>query len=276
LAVAALNQSIDVAAAEPFRQVLQRMFTTDRRDSALGLPAVPLDELFVQPATRYLHARGGTVDTGSRAHVELARDGGVNGDIVVRLRDEVLRPPAVIVATAWHALPDVLPPIPALQRTIDDAAATGASAIVTVNLWLDRAVEGEAFIGLPGRAMQWVFDKQQLFGGRSTHLSVVSSGADALAVLGNDEIAEIARRELAASLPALRDASITRTVVVRERRASFSLAPGQPRRPGTETGVAGVLLAGDWIDTGLPATIESAAISGHRAAAAAVQHLARH
>ncbi len=271
LAVAALNQSIDTAAAEPFRQVLRRMFTTDRRDSALGLPEVPLEELFVQPATGYLQARGGTVDTGSRARVELA-----GGDVIVRLRDEALRPRVVIVATAWHALPELLPPIAALRQTIDAAAATAPSAIVTVNVWLDRRVDGDAFIGLPGRAMQWVFDKQQLFGRGSTHLSLVSSGADDLAPLGNDEITAIARRELAESLPALREASITRAVVVRERRASFSLAPGQPRRPGTHTGVEGLLLAGDWIDTGLPATIESAAISGHRAAAAAMQHLARH
>ena len=53
---------------------------------------------------------------------------------------------------------------------------------------------------------------------------------------------------------------------MRERRATFSLAPGQPARPATVTGVRGLFLAGDWIDTGLPATIESAVRSGHRAA----------
>jgi len=56
--------------------------------------------------------------------------------------------------------------------------------------------------------------------------------------------------------------------VVREKRATFSLAPGQPKRPETITPVKGLVLAGDWIDTGLPATIESAVVSGHRAAAA--------
>jgi len=53
---------------------------------------------------------------------------------------------------------------------------------------------------------------------------------------------------------------------VREPRATFSLAPNEPPRPGTETGVHGLYLAGDWIDTGLPATIESAVRAGHRAA----------
>jgi uncharacterized protein with NAD-binding domain and iron-sulfur cluster len=56
--------------------------------------------------------------------------------------------------------------------------------------------------------------------------------------------------------------------VIREPRATFSLAPGQPPRPATRTDVPGLYLAGDWIDTGLPATIEAAVRSGHRAAAA--------
>ena len=56
---------------------------------------------------------------------------------------------------------------------------------------------------------------------------------------------------------------------MREKRATFSLAPNAPPRPGMRTPIDGLLLAGDWIQTGLPATIESAVISGHRAAQAA-------
>jgi uncharacterized protein with NAD-binding domain and iron-sulfur cluster len=55
---------------------------------------------------------------------------------------------------------------------------------------------------------------------------------------------------------------------VREKQATFSLAAGQPARPATRTALPGFFLAGDWIDTGLPGTIESAVVSGHRAAAA--------
>ena len=61
--------------------------------------------------------------------------------------------------------------------------------------------------------------------------------------------------------------------VIREPLATFSLAPGQPPRPGTRTPVRGLYLAGDWIETGLPGTIESAVISGHRAADAAYRWL---
>jgi uncharacterized protein with NAD-binding domain and iron-sulfur cluster len=54
--------------------------------------------------------------------------------------------------------------------------------------------------------------------------------------------------------------------VVREKHATFSLAAGEPARPSTETSLRGLWLAGDWIDTGLPGTIESAVVSGHKAA----------
>ena len=56
----------------------------------------------------------------------------------------------------------------------------GSKPIVTVNLWYDRRVMDEPFVGLPGRAMQWVFDKRLAFGCETSHLSLVASGADAL------------------------------------------------------------------------------------------------
>ena len=67
----------------------------------------------------------------------------------------------------------------------------------------------------------------------------------------------------------MRTCEVRRAVVVRERRATFSLAPGSPPRPGTRTPLPGCYLAGDWTDTGLPATIEGAVRSGRRAAGCA-------
>ena len=98
------------------------------------------------------------------------------------------------------------------------------------------------------------------------HLSLVSSGADAVLRQSNDELIALAWRELREALPEAAAATLARATVVREPQASFSLAPGQPARPGTRTAVAGLFLAGDWVETGLPATIESAVVSGHRAA----------
>jgi zeta-carotene desaturase len=87
-------------------------------------------------------------------------------------------------------------------------------------------------------------------------------------VKDQDEITAIALGDLNRAVPSSRPARLLRSLVVRERRATFSLVPGQPLRPATRTPLAGFFLAGDWIDTGLPATIESAVRSGHAAAEA--------
>jgi uncharacterized protein with NAD-binding domain and iron-sulfur cluster len=129
----------------------------------------------------------------------------------------------------------------------------------------------DLFVGLPGRDMHWVFDKRQAFGERASHLSLVSSSATALAGKSREELTGIAAREVAEALPRARVARLLRSTVIRERQATFSLERGQPARPGTRTAVEGLLLAGDWIDTGMPGTIESAVISGHRAARELIQ-----
>jgi predicted NAD/FAD-dependent oxidoreductase len=151
------------------------------------------------------------------------------------------------------------------------ASATASKSIVTVNLWYDRAVMDDEFVGLPGREMQWVFDKRRAFGANASHLSLVASSADALVGSDTASLVALAAREVAAALPGARSATLLRGTVIREKRATFSLAPGQPPRPGVVTPVAGLYLAGDWIDTGLPGTIESAAVAGHAAAQSSIR-----
>jgi hydroxysqualene dehydroxylase len=268
LAVAALNQSIDEASGAMFAGVLRRMFTKDRRDSALGLPLKALDELYATPSREYVERAGGEVRVNAPARVTCG------SGHTIRVREETIQAEAVICATAWFGIPAVFPERPAaLAGLLKAAESTAASPIVTVNLWFDRPVTPHSFVGLPGRAMQWVFDKRAILGESSSHLSLVSSGAEALVGRANDELIALAMNELTAALPAVGGAVLRRAVVVREKRATFSVAPGQPARPATETEVPGLFLAGDWIDTGLPATIESAVVSGHRAAAAALKYL---
>ena len=273
LAVAALNQAIDDASGASFAAVLRRMFTRNRRDCALGLPLKALDDLYASPARSYVEQAGGEVRVNAPARVTGAEGAMVRG-AMVRVRDETISTKAIICATAWYALPAVFPDRPAvLESLLQAAETTAASPIVTVNLWFDRPVTTHTFVGLPGRAMQWVFDKRAILGEASSHLSLVSSGATALVGQTNQELVDLALRELTQALPAVRGADLRRAVVVREKRATFSVAPGQPRRPQVETPIPGLFLAGDWIDTGLPATIEGAVISGHRAAAAALRFL---
>jgi len=263
LALAALNQSPAKASAPPFARVLGEMFGGDARGAAIVLPTRPLHQMYAEPARAYIESRGGTVRTGATAKARI----GAGGEVSIENNRERWTAAAVIAAVPWYALPELFVSAPApLAGVIENARRMESSPIVTVNLWFDRPVIDEPFLGLPGRAMQWVFDKQAVFGGTASHLSLVSSGAGPMVERSNEDVIAEAHRELVEALPDVRAARLVRATVIREPRATFSLAPGQPLRPAAETGIRGFYLAGDWTDTGLPATIESAVRSGHRAA----------
>jgi hydroxysqualene dehydroxylase len=269
LAVAALNQPIDIAAASSFAIVVDRILAS-RNASALGLAVTPLTDLYAVPARAFVEARGGAVRTGRGAVI----GAWPAASLSVRSGDHEIWPRAVICAVPWHGLRAAFwPEPPPLSAAFAAADSTPASSIVTVNLWLDRDVTRAAFLGLPGRTMQWAFDKRELFGAGATHLSLVSSGADAVVARSNDELVALAVEELRAACPEARDAIVRRAVVVRERKATFSVAPGAPSRPAVRTAIPGLFLAGDWIGNDLPATIEGAVISGHAAAREAASYL---
>jgi len=265
LAFAALNQSPEVAAAAPFVRVLGEVFGPDPDAGAVGLPVVPLDMLHAEPARAWIEAAGGEVITRASAKVVFGADGDIRG---VDAGGRFIEARLVVSSVPWHAFGRIWRAgVPAaLAAVARDAANTASSPIVTVNLWLDGPVLDERFVGLVGGPMHWVFNKSALYGDDTAHLSVVASGAAELASATNPEITSRAMTQLSALIPAIRSRTLLRSVVVREHRATFSLAPGSPTRPTAVTALEGLFLAGDWTDTGLPGTIEGAVLSGHRAA----------
>jgi zeta-carotene desaturase len=267
LAVAALNQPIDVAAAASFAAVIDRMLES-RDGASLAMSSVPLEELFAVPARTLIERRGGSVRT--RARARLAFDGNA---VTVDVNGARLAAGAVIAAVEWHALERLCPHPPLALRPIwQAAAATEPSPIVSAHLWLDRRVMETPFVGLPGRRWQWIFDVGAGWG-HPNQLSLVASAADHMPEQTNGALIASALATAREALPAAGAARLVHGLIVRERRATFSVAPGAPPRPGNATAVPGFFLAGDWIGTNLPATIESAAASGHAAARAAAQYL---
>jgi len=270
LAYAALNQPPEVAGARAFVRVLGELFGARPDAAAVGLSVVPLDRLYALPARDAIEHGGGAVLLRAPARVALDEAGVLRG---VRAGDRTIAAPAVVSTVPWHAFDRLWPEgVPApLAGIAADAAATASSPIVTVNLWLDGPSIEERFVGLVGGPMHWAFNKSAIYGDRTVHLSVVASGAVDLAALDNAEITSRAMAQLTRLLPAARGRRVVRAVVVREHRATFSLAPGSPPRPRTHTPLPGFFLAGDWTDTGLPGTIEGAVLSGRRAAEAVLK-----
>lgn len=265
LVFAALNQSPDEAAARPFVRVLAEMFGPRAEDSAIGLPRVPLDELIALPAIKAIESHGGVVMTKRPAKVV------VTGDRIahVKVGDAIVRAPAVISAVPWHAFQalwdETIPS--SLADIATNAAAMKSSPIVTVNLWFDRDVmpASTPFVGLADGTVQWFFGRKALVGS-GTHVSAVTSGALEILRLENDDVIARVEADARGALPGTQGAVLRRALVVREPRATFTLSPDAPPRPGAMTGLAGFVLAGDWTDTGLPATIEGAVRSGFTAA----------
>jgi hypothetical protein len=247
-------------------RILGQIFTDDPADAAIGVPVRPLDEVFGEPARAYIEARGGHVRCDALARVVIA------GDRVgyVDARGTSLRAGAVVLAVPWFGVGAVLRGSEggALGPLVETEARRRSSSIVSVNLWMERAALPASYVGLPGRTFHWIFDKRGVFEGSATHLTMVASGADAVLRQTNEELAALALEEAMDAFPELRRAKVQHVRVVREPNATFSLAAGEPPRPGVETAVRDLFLAGDWTDTGLPATIEGAVLSGHRAAAA--------
>ena len=182
--------------------------------------------------------------------------------------------PVIIVAVPWHGLHRVFDPPPSsLARVLSQAAATDSSPIVTVHLWFEAPVMDQPFIGLLRRTVQWAFAPKNATEERGAFLTVVVSGAVDVVDWSNDAIIKRVVSDVRSACPAASHVPLKHALVVRERHATFSLSPGQPERPGTETVIRGLFLAGDWIETGLPSTIESAVVSGHRAAEVALREL---
>src|SRR5262249_42020234 len=198
------------------------------------------------PAGQYIEEHGGTVRPGAPATIRVA-----NQQVAeVAAGGERWKARTAIAAIPWFAVAtlfegDVAP----LATIVDHAKKMTSCPIVTVNLWFDRSIIGEPFVGLPGRAMQWAFEKPPRSIDGAFQLSLVASGALPLLERPNEDLIAEAHRELLEARPNARTASLLRATVVREPRATFSLAPGQPPRPGTETPIGGLYLAGDWIDT---------------------------
>ena len=174
LAVAALNQSPDEAAAASFVRVLALLFGPEASDAALVLPTRPLHLAYAEPARTAITRRGGEVRTGALARVAV----GTSGKLQVDVRGERVAVAPVISAVPWFALGALFGPVTPepLGAVIANASAMESKPIVTVNLWYDMVVMDDPFVGLPGRTMQWVFDKRAIVRGQGSEAGGRSGG----------------------------------------------------------------------------------------------------
>jgi len=269
IAIATLNEDPAIACAEPFAAVLAQAFFDARESSRLGIASVGLSDLYAKEAARYIEERGGSVLLKSPvAKIETARGRAV----AVRLREGTgLEADWILSAVAPTAFLKLLPDgliesHPELQRI----AQLQFAPIISIHLWFDRAIIGCKFAGLLDTHVQWAFDKSRILKDvqtRDGYLSLVISGAHAFTDWTEKRIVTLALEELRRIFPEARDAALARSLVIKEHQATLSPTVGSEiLRPGPVSPLPNFLVAGDWTRTGLPATIESACMSGHACA----------
>ncbi|MFQ6672288.1 MAG: hydroxysqualene dehydroxylase HpnE, partial [Candidatus Tectimicrobiota bacterium] len=265
LALATLNDRPHRALASALAAVIREAFGGGPAAAGLGLPRRDLDQLFGRPAHRFIEAHGGRVEMQQPVETIVVGDRGVEG--VVLARGEARPARAVVAAVPPWALASLVP----AEARPEGLEGLPESPIVSATFWLDRPVIDELLVGLVGTTAQWVFNRTGLLGLQSPGqvVAVTVSAADELVPTPKADIVETLMDDLRRLVPAARDARLEHAVVVKERRATVALRPGESHtRPGARTAVAGLYLAGGWTATGLPDTLEGAARSGEGAAAA--------
>jgi squalene-associated FAD-dependent desaturase len=241
----------------------------------IGFHERPLSETIAEPAHRALVRAGVEVCLGWRAEsIERAGAG-----LLVRgsgATDGTDTPDALVARTAIVAVPhtraagllDVLAPdVAAGLRRME------SSPIVNVHVVYDRPVCEHRFAAGVGTPVQYLFDRSAAGGvpPGCQYLAVSLSGAEREMRMSVDELRELHLPALAALLPRSHYARVEGFFATREHAATFRAVPGVARlRPPAHTSTPGLVLAGAWTDTGWPATLEGAVLSGHTAARAAL------
>jgi len=269
VAIATLNEDPALASADLLAEVMVRAFFSGKENARFVLARVGLSDLYTVDARRFIEERGGRVET--KAHVVGI---GVRGGEVthLELRDgRRMTAPVYLSAVPPQGLFPILPL--AVRRDVPALAAIerlASSPIVSVHVWFDRPLLADDFVGFVGTQTHWCFNRDKITGRDprgGSYLTFVSSGARALVDLEADAIVAATLADARRLIPGAAQASVRHTQVVREKFATMSPTVEAARlRPPAATPLPNFFLAGDWTATGLPATIESAVESGHRAA----------
>jgi squalene-associated FAD-dependent desaturase len=272
VALPSLNDGVDDVSASMAFMLFQTALLTKADGANVGFARTGLSDVMGGPMADRLRALGAEVVLGRTVEAIDVDDGVVRG---VRLAGgETLPCDAVVSALPPDMMLDLLPDDVRTSDAFALASTHTWAPIVNLHVWYDRPVADFEFTAFVGSPVQWVFNKTRIASlvGPGEYLTVSLSGAWAYWPITKEELRALFIPELAHLLPAAVGATVERFVVVKEQRATFrSLPDGPANRLGATTPVAGLVLAGDWTDTGWPATMESAVRSGNAAADALSQ-----
>ncbi len=266
IVVPALNAPSDEVSAAQAIFVFKQGVLASASAAAIGVPAVGLSELHVEPAVRYITERGGAVRTG--AGVESITVDSAHVEEISLTSGERVSADAYVAALPPRELLAALPAEVRASAPFAELGALRASPIINVHCWFDGPLLDVPFAAFVGCELQWLFvPPPQPPQAAGTHVVLSLSAAERYMHLSKQELLDRLLPQLEAALPRTRRRKLLRAAVVKEPEATFVPAAGLIR-PGAQTPVGNLVLAGAYADAGWPATMESAVRSGHAAARA--------
>lgn len=251
--VSAINEDLERMAAIHGLQVFYYGFLANAKSYEMGVPAVPLKELYSEKAwSEYPQ-----VTIQYRVPVQQLRveNGRVAGAVI---DGATIDADAYVLAVPFERVSSLVPGLDLNLSGFDHSPITG------IHLWFGQKITDLPHATLLDRTIQWMFNK-----GEGRHIQLVISASRNLTEMPRNEVIALALRELGEFFPAAKDAQLERAHVVKEVRATFSASPGlEAHRPVNTTEIPNLFLAGDWTRSGWPSTMEGAVRSGYLAAEA--------
>jgi zeta-carotene desaturase len=270
----ALNEDPDRISLRYAAKVFREAFLFSAEAGRMGVPRVPLSEMYGQVAA-VIERAGGKVHL--RSTVEALCCDEATGQWRLRAGEQTENFDAIVLALSFEGMQKLLPALPeGAPRTRLERLLGGFShsPLTGVHLWFDREITQLEHAVLLDTTMQWLYNTSRIQPERQSlrdgHLiELVVSASKSLVPMDRQAIIDLAVRELTLFFPAMGEARLLKAAVVKEVRATYSIVPGLDElRPGAESGWPGLMLAGDWTATGWPSTMEGAARSGYLAAEA--------
>jgi squalene-associated FAD-dependent desaturase len=268
--ISALNEELDRVSVRYAALVFRDSFLKSAEAGRMGVPAVPLSQLYGS-AAQYIERRGGKVHVRSTVESFHADADGAR----LQVGGEIVHADYVVLAVPFNTVDKLLPDAPELDSLRSDARYFASSPITGIHLFFDREITPLEHAVLLERNIQWMFHKSKILATRrdaaqnGSYIELVVSSSKTLVDKPRQEIIDLAVRELAEFFPAVREARLTKATVVKEVHATFSPTPGSDAfRAPHRSPWPRLFLAGDWTATGWPATMEGAVRSGYGAAEA--------
>ena len=265
----ALNADLDEIGVQYAAMVIRGLFMESAGAGAMGMSTVPLSELY-EPVTPFLASRSGSVALNT--FVEGADWNDETSQWTVRTRNGNVLSDFVVLALPFEATAQLLPALPpaeGAQMLARQLESHRHWPICSVHLWFDREITDLEHAVMLDREIHWMYNQSRLQGRGGNYIELVVSATRAFAALPRQEAIDQALRELAEFFPRVKEAKVEKVALIKEMRATFGVPPGiDAARPGVESPWPHLYLAGDWVRTGWPSTMESAARSGHKAAEA--------